>query len=68
MKSILNPFVLFLIIAFSIYSSFGLEKHATVTLNKYKDGNKSYLVLNVLNEDHWHTYWKNPGDAGLSWV
>jgi thiol:disulfide interchange protein/DsbC/DsbD-like thiol-disulfide interchange protein len=25
---------------------------------------KNYLSLNLENEPHWHTYWKNPGDAG----
>ncbi len=24
-----------------------------------------FLVLNYQNHPHWHTYWKNPGDAGL---
>ncbi|CBW27317.1 putative thiol:disulfide interchange protein [Halobacteriovorax marinus SJ] len=24
-----------------------------------------YLALNYENFPHWHTYWKNPGDAGL---
>ena len=27
--------------------------------------NKNYLAVNFKNEPHWHTYWKNPGDAGL---
>ena len=34
----------------------------TSTLNG-SDGN--YLVLNYKNHPHWHTYWRNPGDAGL---
>lgn len=25
-----------------------------------------YLSLNYQNMPHWHTYWKNPGDAGLA--
>jgi thiol:disulfide interchange protein DsbD len=25
----------------------------------------NYLSLNYLNHKKWHTYWKNPGDAGL---
>lgn len=28
--------------------------------------NSTYLVLNFEAAPHWHTYWKNPGDAGLS--
>ena len=27
--------------------------------------NLNYLAVNFKNEPHWHTYWKNPGDAGL---
>ena len=27
--------------------------------------NKSYLAFNFENIPHWHTYWKNPGDAGF---
>lgn len=31
----------------------------------WKHDNKDYLVVNYKNYPHWHTYWKNPGDAGL---
>jgi thiol:disulfide interchange protein/DsbC/DsbD-like thiol-disulfide interchange protein len=27
--------------------------------------NDTYLVFNFNNIEHWHTYWKNPGDAGF---
>jgi thiol:disulfide interchange protein/DsbC/DsbD-like thiol-disulfide interchange protein len=27
--------------------------------------NQVYLAVTLKNEDHWHTYWKNPGDSGL---
>ncbi len=30
---------------------------------KYQD--KHYLALTLKNHEGWHTYWKNPGDAGL---
>jgi hypothetical protein len=26
---------------------------------------KNYLSLNLENEPHWHTYWKNPGTPEL---
>ena len=29
-------------------------------------GDKTYLALHYKNYPHWHTYWKNPGDAGLA--
>jgi len=27
--------------------------------------NQNVLAISFKNEPHWHTYWKNPGDAGL---
>lgn len=27
---------------------------------------KAILAVQLKNDKHWHTYWKNPGDAGLS--
>ncbi|MBT6324713.1 MAG: hypothetical protein HOJ35_01990, partial [Bdellovibrionales bacterium] len=27
--------------------------------------NQEFLVVSYKNAPHWHTYWKNPGDAGL---
>lgn len=32
-------------------------------LMKYKNDN--YLAISFKSAPHWHTYWKNPGDAGL---
>ncbi len=37
-------------------------KFTASTLEYQKD---NYLVLSYKNHPHWHTYWKNPGDAGL---
>jgi thiol:disulfide interchange protein DsbD len=28
--------------------------------------NKNYLTINLEHAPEWHTYWANPGDAGLS--
>ncbi|MCO5143962.1 MAG: thioredoxin family protein [Oligoflexia bacterium] len=28
-------------------------------------GGSSWLGIRLVMEDHWHTYWKNPGDSGL---
>ena len=27
-----------------------------------------YLAIFYQNEPHWHTYWKNPGDAGNTFI
>lgn len=32
----------------------------------FKHNDSSYVALNFENHPKWHTYWKNPGDAGLS--
>ena len=34
-------------------------------VQSFSDNNRSYLVFNFSNIPHWHTYWKNPGDAGF---
>ena len=30
-----------------------------------KNNEKNFVVVSLTNEKGWHTYWKNPGDAGL---
>lgn len=37
------------------------EEHATISLQRWN--NK--VVVTIDHEKGWHTYWKNPGDAGL---
>ena len=50
-------------------ASTGTSKHAKVALLAEADGvraGRSFRVgLQLALEDGWHTYWKNPGDAGL---
>lgn len=41
--------------------SFAQEDHATVSLQRWQDK----IVVSLAHESGWHTYWKNPGDAGL---
>lgn len=31
----------------------------------YQEGNEKFLVVTFENQPEWHTYWKNPGDAGI---
>lgn len=57
LKSIFVSFLVLLTVGFS----FGAEDHATVSLQRL--GEK--LVVSIHHESGWHTYWKNPGDAGL---
>lgn len=35
-------------------------------IQSFKKDSAEYLTLNFINHPHWHTYWKNPGDAGLA--
>lgn len=42
------------------------EKHVQMSLTALGLNDKPYLVISLKNDDHWHTYWKNPGDAGLT--
>ncbi|WP_372653651.1 thioredoxin family protein [Halobacteriovorax sp.] len=35
------------------------------TASSLEHQNSNYIVLSYKNHPHWHTYWKNPGDAGL---
>jgi thiol:disulfide interchange protein len=37
------------------------EEHATISLQRWN--NK--VVISINHEEGWHTYWKNPGDAGI---
>ena len=41
-------------------------KPVSMGIQIFKDGGDEYLALNFENFAKWHTYWKNPGDAGLA--
>lgn len=43
-------------------SLFANEEHATISLQRWE--NK--LVVSIHHDEGWHTYWKNPGDAGIA--
>ena len=43
-------------------NAFASEEHATISLQRFD--NK--LVVTIQHDEGWHTYWKNPGDAGLA--
>ena len=63
------PMLVFLNLVFSTLVFSSNEKIPDVLL-KYNIQtvnikNSSYMVFNFSNIPHWHTYWKNPGDAGF---
>jgi thiol:disulfide interchange protein/DsbC/DsbD-like thiol-disulfide interchange protein len=39
--------------------------HVKTALSYFKKNKNTYLVVSFKNDPKWHTYWKNPGDAGL---
>ncbi|HXH74811.1 MAG TPA: thioredoxin family protein [Bacteriovoracaceae bacterium] len=41
--------------------AFAAEEHATISLQRWD--NK--VVVTIAHDEGWHTYWKNPGDAGI---
>jgi len=63
-------FLIFFIFINLHNSSFASEEKIPSVLLKYNlqtmriDG-QAYLAINFKNNPHWHTYWKNPGDAGF---
>lgn len=50
-----------LLVSFSIFAA---EEHATMSLSRAN--NK--IVVTINHDEGWHTYWKNPGDAGIASV
>jgi thiol:disulfide interchange protein DsbD len=42
-------------------SAMAADDHATISLQRFD----KKLVVSVLHDEGWHTYWKNPGDSGL---
>lgn len=57
-KSIFLRFFVLLLLTSSLWAA---PEHATVSLQRYE----GKLVVTIDHEEGWHTYWKNPGDAGL---
>lgn len=41
------------------------DKPVAVAIQTFKIEDGFYLALSLENYPQWHTYWKNPGDAGL---
>jgi len=41
------------------------EKLMEQSLDLFEHDGSSYIAVSFKSAPHWHTYWKNPGDAGL---
>ncbi|MFA6237640.1 MAG: thioredoxin family protein [Bacteriovorax sp.] len=42
------------------------DRPVRIAIQSFKMDNITYLALSYENYPQWHTYWKNPGDAGLA--
>ena len=63
--------LLLLILSLSLFQAFAADesvptKPVKFGIQTFKSGNDEFIALNFENFPHWHTYWKNPGDAGLA--
>jgi thiol:disulfide interchange protein len=51
-----------MILLFLSLSVFAAEEHATISMQRWE----KKLVISINHDKGWHTYWKNPGDAGIA--
>lgn len=67
MPSLFKVVFLTFIISFAALAEEAIpERTVQVGVQSFTYDNKSYLAVNFENHPNWHTYWKNPGDAGLA--
>ena len=53
-------FLLFLLVL--SFNLFAADDRATISLQR----SQGKIVVSILHDEGWHTYWKNPGDSGLA--
>lgn len=63
--------LILMIFSLSLFQAFAADesvpaKPVKFGIQTFKAGNDEFIALNFENFPHWHTYWKNPGDAGLA--
>ncbi|MGE3611081.1 MAG: protein-disulfide reductase DsbD family protein [Bacteriovoracaceae bacterium] len=51
----------YLILLFLSCSLWAADDHATISATRWRDK----IVITIDHDNGWHTYWKNPGDAGI---
>ena len=44
------------------FSAFARDEHATISVQRFQ----KKIVVSINHDEGWHTYWKNPGDAGIA--
>jgi thiol:disulfide interchange protein len=50
---------IFLLLSFSLFAA---DEYATISVQRWQ----KKLVVSIHHDEGWHTYWKNPGDAGIA--
>lgn len=72
MKKLLSIFLLWNLLCVSYAQTPNEEKNESrenlvlLSVDLLSHQNKHYLALSYRNAPGWHTYWKNPGEAGLA--
>ena len=61
----MKTLLLGLLLSSTLFAITPKEDHATLGVDLITVGKDRYLALTIKHEDKWHTYWKNPGDAGI---
>ncbi|MCO4755779.1 MAG: thioredoxin family protein, partial [Bacteriovoracaceae bacterium] len=56
---------LLLLTLFSL-NIFAQESHVKMSAQTFEYNGESFIGVSLENDEKWHTYWKNPGDAGLA--
>jgi thiol:disulfide interchange protein len=51
--------IVLLLLSFSLFAA---EEHATISVQRWQ----KKIVVTINHDEGWHTYWKNPGDAGIA--
>ncbi len=64
MNTLLTLFISFLTLNIFAQTPNGSEL-AKINIQTFDTGNEKLLAVTFKNEKGWHTYWTNPGDAGL---
>ncbi len=58
---------LLLLITFNAFAlPSNAEKHVQMSARAFEIDDTNVLALTLKHDKKWHTYWKNPGDAGLT--
>lgn len=57
-------YALFLFFCLLPWESYARDSYVQVAPTLFTRANQTYLYLHFKNQEGWHTYWENPGDAG----